>query len=133
MVLGAAHGDELGYLFKMPTTPADLPKDSFEIKAVETMVELWTNFAKTSDPNPMESLSKDGTEMKSVGAMIKLWTNLGKTSDANSIKNVVWKSISKQEINVLNIGKYLTSSINPDQSRMVFWDSILDETRENLS
>lgn len=43
---GAAHGDELGYLFK--TIFTDFPKDlPSAVTNRESLLQLWTNFAKT--------------------------------------------------------------------------------------
>ncbi|XP_023941603.1 esterase FE4 [Bicyclus anynana] len=50
---GASHGDELMYMFKPYTFP--LPTRYFEMKMVERMVTLWTNFAKYGDPTPQTS------------------------------------------------------------------------------
>ncbi|XP_045502270.1 uncharacterized protein LOC123699375 [Colias croceus] len=47
---GASHGDELFYMFKPHTFP--LPTRYFELKMIERMVTLWTNFAKYGDPTP---------------------------------------------------------------------------------
>ncbi|XP_069361712.1 esterase FE4-like [Maniola hyperantus] len=50
---GASHGDELMYMFKPYTFP--LPTRYLEMKMVERMVTMWTNFAKYSDPTPKTS------------------------------------------------------------------------------
>ncbi|GJQ76635.1 hypothetical protein Trydic_g15495 [Trypoxylus dichotomus] len=53
---GASHADELGYLFKTFLTPNELDPDSIELKSVRRIVKLWTNFAKTGDPNSVENV-----------------------------------------------------------------------------
>ena len=41
---GTAHGDEIGYLFKIKFIPEPL-KTSPEFSVVSRMVDMWTNFA----------------------------------------------------------------------------------------
>ncbi|KAI4468859.1 carboxylesterase [Holotrichia oblita] len=50
---GACHADELGYLFKT-AFPIQVEPNSIEDKTIRRMVKLWTNFAKTGDPNPCD-------------------------------------------------------------------------------
>lgn len=47
---GVSHGDDIGYLFNTQFTPP-LQEASLEKKSVKTFVKLWTNFAKTGNPN----------------------------------------------------------------------------------
>ncbi|KAI8419716.1 hypothetical protein MSG28_008403 [Choristoneura fumiferana] len=44
---GAAHGDELFYLFEQHNVP-----NMFEWRMMDTITTLWTNFAKYGDPTP---------------------------------------------------------------------------------
>ncbi|XP_058813020.1 juvenile hormone esterase-like [Topomyia yanbarensis] len=48
---GTSHADDCFYMFSPPFLPA-LSADSDEIRVRDTLVELWTNFAKYSDPTP---------------------------------------------------------------------------------
>ncbi|KAK9746435.1 Carboxylesterase family [Popillia japonica] len=57
---GACHADDLGYLFKT-SFPVPVEPNSIEDKTIRRMVQLWTNFAKTGDPNPC-----DGTTWRPV-------------------------------------------------------------------
>lgn len=60
---------------------------------------MWTNFAKTGNPNP---LNKD------------------------NLINVEWKPVvNGNEMNFLDIDVELTAGINPENDRMKFWDDIL--------
>ncbi|KAJ0173900.1 hypothetical protein K1T71_010046 [Dendrolimus kikuchii] len=47
---GAAHADELFYLFKPHAFP--LPQRFLEYTTIKRMVTMWTNFAKFGDPTP---------------------------------------------------------------------------------
>ncbi|KAI4468852.1 carboxylesterase [Holotrichia oblita] len=60
---GAGHADDLGYLFKTLMTP-NLPEDSVEMITVRRFVKLWTNFAKTGDPNPIEGVTWNPVTMR---------------------------------------------------------------------
>ncbi|KAI7815249.1 esterase, partial [Rhyzopertha dominica] len=93
---GAAHADELGYLFKTMLTP-QIDPGSTEDLTIRRMTTLWTNFAKYSDPNPKEN---------------------------NPLTDVVWKPVTINEMNFLEIGEELSVGVNPEADRMAFWDSI---------
>jgi carboxylesterase type B len=46
LILGVAHGDELGYMFNtIISTPIE--DDSDENRTLTRVVKMWTNFAKT--------------------------------------------------------------------------------------
>nr|CAD7452710.1 unnamed protein product [Timema tahoe] len=48
---GVVHGDELGYIFYRKGLQDSLDPDSTEMKVLNRMVKMWTNFAKTGDPS----------------------------------------------------------------------------------
>ncbi|XP_075235208.1 juvenile hormone esterase-like isoform X2 [Lycorma delicatula] len=48
---GAAHGDELGYLFLVNKHDKMISSDKSEYQIREQMSKMWTNFAKNTDPN----------------------------------------------------------------------------------
>ncbi|XP_065091095.1 esterase E4-like [Ochlerotatus camptorhynchus] len=50
-VAGASHGDDIFYLFRSKMLP-QLAETSDECYIRKTMVRMWTNFAKYSDPTP---------------------------------------------------------------------------------
>ncbi|GLV42339.1 alpha-Esterase-9 [Carabus blaptoides fortunei] len=95
---GAAHMDDLGYLFKTTFLP-NFKEKSKEDMLVQKMVQLWTNFAKNGNPNPTE----DNTNI-----------------------DVIWKPAKENELHYLEINEELTLGSNPDQERMTFWDEITD-------
>lgn len=53
--LGAAHTDELGYMFKTAVTPV-IEEGSVEDLAIRSVVNFWTNFATYGNPTPDDSL-----------------------------------------------------------------------------
>ncbi|KAK5645314.1 hypothetical protein RI129_006614 [Pyrocoelia pectoralis] len=93
---GVTHGDDLGYLFKNVRTPKICP-GSIEENGIKTFVKLWTSFAKTGDPNP---------------------------ASQDPLINVIWKAVKQDEMNFLDIGENLTVGVNPERTRMRFWDEI---------
>ncbi|KAI4462857.1 carboxylesterase [Holotrichia oblita] len=52
---GAAHGDELGYLFQTVSTPV-IEEGSVEDLVMRSVIDLWTNFAIYGNPTPDNSL-----------------------------------------------------------------------------
>ncbi|KAF5276534.1 hypothetical protein FQR65_LT03964 [Abscondita terminalis] len=95
---GVCHADDLGYLFKNELTPEILP-GSVEENGIKVFTKLWATFAKTGNPNPIEK---------------------------TPFINVRWKPIAKDVMNYVDIGENLTVGINPDSSRMEFWQEIED-------
>ncbi|KAF2898713.1 hypothetical protein ILUMI_07458 [Ignelater luminosus] len=92
---GVCHGDDLGYLFKTVLTPKHL--SPVEKEGIKRFTKLWTNFAKSGDPNPIEK---------------------------NDLINITWNPAWKDELNYLDIGENLTVGVNPDARRMKFWNEI---------
>ncbi|KAK5647704.1 hypothetical protein RI129_002596 [Pyrocoelia pectoralis] len=93
---GASHADELGYLFTNSETTS-LPPFSVGLKTMRRVIKLWTNFARTGNPNP---------------------------SELNSLINVLWKPVAKDQFHFLDIGENLTVGVNPDKDRAEFWDEL---------
>ncbi|XP_055604380.1 uncharacterized protein LOC129752629 [Uranotaenia lowii] len=92
---GTAHADELSYLFSNITGQVP-PPDSFEYRALQTLVDVFTTFASNGNPNCERT--KDAT-----------WEPL-------KLGNRNWKCF-----NIANDG---ISFIDfPDSSRMALWDS----------
>lgn len=54
-VNGAAHADELGYLFYQRILNPIVKENSKEARMIKKMCKLWTNFAKYQDPTPSNS------------------------------------------------------------------------------
>lgn len=92
--IGACHGDDLAYLFNSCLIPEITP-GSVESKSIQTMVEMWTNFAKFENPTPKTSSLKFR------------WTQ--------AFKNVLY---------CLVIDKEMKMALNPEKDRMLFWDMI---------
>nr|XP_022900883.1 esterase FE4-like [Onthophagus taurus] len=91
---GATHADELCYMFKMSKNPP-VEENSFEERTIQRMVKLWTNFAKSGNPNNIEG--------------------------ENDLIDVEWKPIEKNKLHFLNIGDELTVGVNPDKEGAKFW------------
>ncbi|KAI4468812.1 carboxylesterase [Holotrichia oblita] len=96
--LGAAHGDELGYLFSTFFHDYLIPEitpDSVEDKAIDRITALWTNFSKYSNPTP---------------------------DDFNEFK---WEPITNDTFNYIDFGTDATiPGVNPDEDRVNFWHSV---------
>ncbi|KAF5276535.1 hypothetical protein FQR65_LT03965 [Abscondita terminalis] len=93
---GVSHADDLGYLFKNFLTPKILP-GSIEENGMQVFTKFWTTFAKTGNPNP---------------------------TDQNLLINVTWKPVEKNVMNFVDIGENVTVGVNPEASRMQFWQEI---------
>lgn len=91
-----AHADELGYLWKSALAQ-ELRPGSLEHNTVCRLTKLWTNFAKSGDPNEP---AKDG------------------------LLDVEWKPVQRGCFNYLDIGEKLKASVDPEKERMAFWDGI---------
>nr|QIK02104.1 carboxylesterase 1 [Holotrichia parallela] len=101
---GAAHGDELGYLFQNVFTPATIEAGGVEDLAWRNMVTLWTNFVSRGNPTP---------------------------DDYNGF---VWQPVSENTFNFLHIGTNVTySDINPNPKNMQFWYDLYEEYYSNNS
>jgi len=95
---GAAHSDDLGYLFHTLFTPSVMETGSIEDLAWRNMVALWTNFAIYGNPTP---------------------------DDSNGF---VWPAVGENEFNFVNITTNVTySDVNPNQERMQFWYNLYEE------
>lgn len=61
------------------------------------MVRLWSNFARTGNPNPIIP---------------------------DTLIDAIWKPVKQDRIYFLDIGDGLTGGEDPDKDRMDFWDEI---------
>ncbi|XP_063236212.1 esterase FE4-like isoform X2 [Bacillus rossius redtenbacheri] len=94
---GVTHSDELGYLFlpsRIPVSPE--PSDVIVMKH---MVRMWTNFAKTGDPN-IPNKSEEG---------------------------VTWVPFSQSEPNCLEIDERLVLRQDVRQDHFQLWDEVVGE------
>ncbi|XP_031339582.1 esterase B1-like [Photinus pyralis] len=101
---GAAHADELGYIFTHMKTPKIRPH-SIEAKGVEMFTKLWTNFAKYGDPNP---------------------------PDADPCKWGRWRPVQNGEMHFADLGENFTTGINPEEHRMAFWDRLEEKIANGM-
>ncbi|XP_045446301.1 esterase FE4-like [Melitaea cinxia] len=94
---GVSHADELFYMFYnyLNEIPYDNEKKLRDI--VFQVTKLWTNFAKTGQPTPDESLG------------------------------VTWQPYTREGREYLNIGEPLVMGRFADKERMLFWDKIYEE------
>ncbi|KAK5647711.1 hypothetical protein RI129_002603 [Pyrocoelia pectoralis] len=99
----ACHADDLGYLFVNAFTPPLTPH-SIELQTIKRFITLWTNFAKTGNPNPPKQ---------------------------DSLMNVCWSPVEKGKLSYLEIGENLTVGVNPDEERIAFWNELSESLKNN--
>lgn len=97
---GAAHGDDVFYLFSSMLA-YDTEKGTKEDFYIHRFVKLWTNFAKYADPIPT-------------------------TSDF--FNNIKWNQVSDENIdNIFEIGTELRETKNLDRERILFLEKLYEE------
>ncbi|PSN57791.1 Esterase FE4 [Blattella germanica] len=94
---GVAHADELGYLFSTAISPP-LTEGTDEMKTMNRMIKMWTNFAKTGNP----------------------------TSEMNSDLNIQWQPTTRNNPVYLEIGKELSMKRDLLKERADLWKEALD-------
>nr|UUH60602.1 acetylcholine esterase [Ectropis obliqua] len=100
-VPGAAHADELGYLFDMNRfrDQEDTPED---LRVVDQMTTMWTNFVKYGNPTP----------------------------EVSDLLPVRWEPLTAERRRYLNIDKDLTLGTRPFHDRVAFWDLFYETNRQ---
>jgi len=94
---GAAHGDDLRYFFKPSSEELKQQVASAQdIAVIQSVTELWTNFARTGNPTPALS---------------------------DNIKTL-WKPVTEKELNCYDISEDSTLIQNPFLERAKFWDEL---------
>lgn len=94
---GAAHADELGYLFHMLlTSRIVLEPEHPAVVTQSRMVKLWTNFAKSGNPTPAE----------------------------DPLLNVTWAAYTPDEPTYLNIDQELSLQYDLNKDRLQFWEDL---------
>ncbi|XP_067008041.2 esterase FE4 [Anabrus simplex] len=81
---GAAHGDDLGYIFDIGVQVSD---DSLDAEVRSRMVTLWTNFVKTGNPTPEVTAefpawlpyTSNATNYMDIGSQLEAKTDLHKS------------------------------------------------------
>ncbi|CAH2226368.1 jg8077 [Pararge aegeria aegeria] len=99
---GAAHADEIGYLFDL-SYEMDAPSTADQL-VIDRMTTLWTNFAKFGDPTP-------------------------ETSELLPVK---WSPIREKTYTYLNIDRQLTVATRPYHERMAFWELFFEANKHKL-
>ncbi|XP_035789875.1 esterase B1-like [Anopheles albimanus] len=94
-VRGTAHADDLSYIFKNAFSPVPV-NDTFEYRTMMTMVELFTNFASTGNPNG--------------GIAGDIWIPVGGSLGPYNCLNITNDGLSYVEL--------------PERQRMELWDSM---------
>nr|ACU00117.1 esterase [Holotrichia oblita] len=96
---GAVHSDELCYIFNSTKhNNITIEPGSVEDIAIDRVVKLWTNFVKYGNPTPDNTASFE------------------------------WASITNDIFNYVDIGtKETVPGTNPDETNMIFWETIYEE------
>ncbi|CAH0719806.1 unnamed protein product, partial [Brenthis ino] len=88
------HGDDIAYLFPLSIISEKVNENSIEQDTIETVTNLWTNFAKYGSPTP------------------------------NNDTGVEWRPFTIEEQDYLNIGNTLAKENHPERDEVLFWDTI---------
>ncbi|XP_058830425.1 esterase B1-like [Topomyia yanbarensis] len=100
---GAAHIDEVYYLFSSPILKTEVPKTNKAYAMRQKMVRMWTNFAKYGDPTP------DGED-----SLPFRW---------EPVENIAPDSTDLRQ-NILSIGEEIKMMEMPERKRMDFWTEL---------
>lgn len=100
-VRGVCHADELSYIFSNNLESEAPGENTHEFKTMQRMIELWTSFATSGNPNNPQS---------------------------EYLKGVKWEPLAstKTPYKVLNITEKLEVIELPEAKRMAFWDSMYE-------
>lgn len=100
-VRGVCHADELSYIFSNDLALSAPDANTAEYRTMQTMVELWTSFAITGNPNNPKS---------------------------EYLKGIKWEPLAnnKTPFKVLNINEKLEIIEVPEAKRMEVWDSMYE-------
>jgi carboxylesterase type B len=90
--------DDLLYIFRISSFP-EFKNNSTEIKIIERMTGIWSNFAKTGEPIPKE-------DNKGIFA------------------NVFWEKFTPSNKKYLEIDNELVMKTNLNAERMEVWDEL---------
>ncbi|XP_041980991.1 esterase B1-like [Aricia agestis] len=93
---GAAHSDELGYMFTMDFIPDTTYRA--EQLMIDRMTTLWANFVKYGNPTPVKS----------------------------ELLPVSWPPLTADSVPCLQIDTNMTVISRPFRRRMAFWDLLFD-------
>ncbi|KPJ19515.1 Venom carboxylesterase-6 [Papilio machaon] len=96
------HSADIPFIFNVRSKEGDVCKGNRDSMLMRSKIsQMWTNFAKFSNPTPDED---------------------------DPLLNITWDPVtSKDELNYLSISPNFTKGVNPFQDRMAFWDEIHKE------
>lgn len=92
---GAMHADDIPYLFRLLGIPAPILPGTNTYRTRERLLQMWTNFAKSSDPVPK----------------------------VTSTLPVKWERV-RDTVQVMHITKDLTMEPHPFEARMKMWETM---------
>lgn len=100
-VRGVCHADDLSYLFSNDLEHKAPDVNTAEYKVMQTMVDLWTSFAITGNPNNPAS---------------------------PYLKDIKWEPLPDNNTNykLLNINEKLQVIEVPEGKRLAYWDSMYE-------
>ncbi|RZB94407.1 COesterase, Abhydrolase 3, and/or DUF2424 domain containing protein [Asbolus verrucosus] len=93
--------------------------------SIETTLNFFKQILKIKEPG-----SQEDTSYK---RFVRLWTNFAKygnptPKDNDPLLNVVWKPVTGEEIDFLDIGENLVATSNPEPERINFWKNLFAES-----
>ncbi|EDW81345.2 uncharacterized protein Dwil_GK11075 [Drosophila willistoni] len=105
-VKGVGHADELAYLFSSLQSHR-LPKDGRDYRNIERLVGIWTQFAKTGNPN---------------------------SKDINGLDTLTWNPVQKTDkvFKCLNISDDLKYIDLPEWNKVQVWESLYEDNKDLL-
>ncbi|XP_058123394.1 esterase B1-like [Anopheles ziemanni] len=113
---GAAHIDEVYYLFSSPLLRTEVPETDRSYELRNTMVQLWTNFAKYSDPTPEDVATGDKLPFR--------WEPQQNVPETAEQVPLMCLDISNSGIRMCEM---------PEKRRMDFWTQIYQRYNGRLS
>lgn len=109
---GVSHCDDLIYLFHLPLLFPDWPPGHPDIQMSETIIQLWTDFAKCGDPTPYTTQRTNVANSATYGKAVNdaLWDPVFPGKHLRYMK--------------ISAGPNLTMKQDWFKERMDFWDSL---------
>ncbi|KAL1490878.1 hypothetical protein ABEB36_011560 [Hypothenemus hampei] len=96
-IKGVAHATELLYMFQMKFKEIDRFRNAEEVLVSRRLVTLWTNFAKYSNPTPVQDKLFD---------------------------DIMWPQASVKNTNYYYIGRNISTGVNFKERNMQFWETL---------
>uniref|UniRef100_A0A182IZ60 Carboxylic ester hydrolase n=1 Tax=Anopheles atroparvus TaxID=41427 RepID=A0A182IZ60_ANOAO len=108
---GAAHADELPYLFSGTEFTVQVQPDSSAGRARSLLCKLWTNFAKSGNPTPDDQVEEIGFR----------WEPIAPTASGEPFV-----------LQALNLNEEVTVVENPYHERIQFWKGLAERYNPTL-